>query len=296
MSTVWALLSDVSCRVRQPVDDGDFYRVSFGARSDTVLVLSRRKLIAIDISVRRYLSYLSLSSDAQNTSGPRYEDLICLDDGSQFTGLDRSAAARHAAFTCLTTTRQLIWIDEFRPGYSPLRWDHDFGGGSATDIALAVIGQPQHSMGQGQTGEELVVLSSSSVEYVLGVRISTGSKLAVACLPWCVQLESHGHQALRSLVPLQPLANHSASVVFVLGLQYLDGSVVFIEVVHGTPRSTGLPYPERTTASPHWGPDLSQLEANHQKAMLSVNDVAATRYASLHGRWAWQGTREFDLS
>lgn len=40
-----------SFAVRQPTNEGDFYRVSFGARQDTVLVLSRSKLTAIDLSV-----------------------------------------------------------------------------------------------------------------------------------------------------------------------------------------------------------------------------------------------------
>lgn len=281
--------SDCSFRVRNPVSDGDFYRVSFGARSDTVLVLSRSKLAVIDFSVCQMCSPFSFLTPQSSFSEPQCEILLCLDDGSQFTALDRDAAARNSGFTCLSTTRQLIWFNELHPEDRLLRWDHDFGGGGATDITVAIVAEPGSSLDQ--PAGEFVLLSSSSVDYVLGMRVSTSPHPAVVSLPWCITAKRET-QPLRSLVPICPPVDVSPQKAFVLAAQYMDGSVVFVDVITSTLLGSDGSIPTEFSAPSLWGPDISQLEDDYKKRDLLVTDVAATKYGSLHGRWAWQGTSE----
>lgn len=281
--------TDCSFRVRNPVSEGDFYRVSFGARSDTVLLLSRSKLVVIDFSVCQMCSPFSFLTPQSSFSEPQCEILICLDDGSQFTALDRGGAARNSGFTCLSTTRQLIWFDELHPKDRLLRWDHDFGGGGAKDITVAIVAEPGSSLDQ--TAGELVLLSSPSVDYVLGMRVSTSPHPAVVSLPWCITAERET-LPLRSLVPICPPADVSPQKTFVLAAQYIDGSVVFVDVTTSTLLDPEDSLPTDCSAPSLWDPDITQLEDDYKKRDLLVTEVAATKHGSLHGRWAWHGTSE----
>lgn len=185
---------------------------------------------------------------------------------------------------CLSTTRQLIWIDELHPGNRLLQWDHDFGGGNATDAQLAIL--TGVGLWKEQTSEELVMLSSPSVDYVLGLRVSPSPHLAVVSLPWSIPVQNQTC-SLRSLLPINtlPPLDVTATVAFTLVSQYSDGSVAFVEVSCNTSARAEHP-------ASHWSQSIMQLEEDYKEISLNVTEVAATRYTSLHGRWAWQGKVE----
>ena len=130
-----------------------------------------------------------------------------------------------------------------------------------------------------------MVLSSTSVDYVLGLRASNNPVPGVESLPWCIPIRSR-EPPLRALVPIRLLAGGSIRFAPAFAAQYQDGSVVFIEV---DPACTGSPTTEESDACLQWSPDLLRLEGDYQRSNKLVNDVAATTYISLHGRWAWQG-------
>lgn len=46
---------------------------------------------------------------------------------------------RQAAYTCLATTHEIIWIDELQTGPPAMSWKHDYGAGSIKEMDLTVI-------------------------------------------------------------------------------------------------------------------------------------------------------------
>lgn len=248
-------------------------------------MLSRYKLTIIDFGVCRGMSRFLMLTPQSNLAVPRHEVLIQLEDGSQFTSIDKDASLRQADFRCLCTTRQLIWIDESSRKES-LRWDHDFGGGSATDIDLVAI--PDLSSSEDDAAAEVVMLSSLSVDYIQGIKLATRPQTAVVTLPWCLPTGGKA-QSLQAISSVSYQSDGPASSEFFLIAQYLDGSVALAQADVNACTQTDPSVPIVTRQRSHWSPGLSELEDEYLRTNMRVDEVAATRYQSLHGRWVWHG-------
>ena len=100
-----------------------FFRVGWGTRPGTALVMSRTELVLLDIE-----------------GGHPPETLLKLHgNGRMFTSLEKSALERHATYTTVTTTYEVMWVDEFSSGAPVLSWTHDYGGGKVKNLEVTVV-------------------------------------------------------------------------------------------------------------------------------------------------------------
>lgn len=111
--------------MRDPVsgERDQFFRVAFGTRPGTAVVLSSKKISVID------------------TANPNHPEMTLLESTGQgriFTSLDKTAAARGATYTCVCTTYEMLWIDGCNVGPPILAWRHDYGGGRVRDLEVVI--------------------------------------------------------------------------------------------------------------------------------------------------------------
>lgn len=126
----------ISKQVRPPVtEEGDtFFRIAWGSKPDTALVMSRTEIVTLD-----------LEGDL-----PPETLLTLRGDGRMFTSIDKTAAARGAEFTVVATTYEVIWLDESVSERPVLSWNHDYGGGHVHDLEVTYLknddeGKPKSS-------------------------------------------------------------------------------------------------------------------------------------------------------
>ena len=113
--------------IRGPVTEGrdNFFRIAFGTRPDTVVVLSRKEMILFDLLDEKTEPVLLLHLQGQRR---------------EFTSLEKTATERRSAICAVCTTHEVMWIDESRPSTPVLSWTHEFGSGKIRDMELTTIG------------------------------------------------------------------------------------------------------------------------------------------------------------
>ena len=112
-------------QIRQPVTKlrDQFFRVAFGTRPGTAIVMSRRSITVLDIE--------------QDTPATLLIELH--GRGRVFTDLEKTVAERGATYTIACTTSEVMWIDQLKGGAPVLSWSHDYGSGSIKDLTLILI-------------------------------------------------------------------------------------------------------------------------------------------------------------
>ncbi|WVO13554.1 hypothetical protein L204_101175 [Cryptococcus depauperatus] len=100
-------------KVRDKVTDerDQFFRVAFGTRSGTALVISATEAIIIDID---------------DPSHPTTTIFSLRSRIRRFLSVEKTAMQRNSKWTLLVTTQEVFWIDE-RRGVVGLGWKHDYG-------------------------------------------------------------------------------------------------------------------------------------------------------------------------
>ncbi|WOO82838.1 uncharacterized protein LOC62_04G006322 [Vanrija pseudolonga] len=270
-------------KLRGPVEAGDdgFFRVAFGARAGTLLVLSRRSLDVMD-----------LESEA---SLPRVSNIMTLSEKSQlFTSIDKSVALRGAAFTCVATTREVIWIDEHQVGPPIFRWIHDYGANKVKDLEITVYSTNLDDSDNGPSSWETIILSSPSSDLTEALRVTTWPAVTVATKPWLIHGLTPQGSPLRDLIVL-PLPG---SPLVALGK---NGSMTAARMFP----STASPYNGFNVATRLDNPSIpatARLPAPYQEEDDSDDndgllpgswiEKADTRCKVLQGRWAWSEINE----
>lgn len=110
--------------IREPIttDRDTFFRIAWGARPDTALVMSRTELIVLDLETGSSEILLTLQGD-----------------GRMFTSIEQTAAERKATYTVVSTTYEVIWLDEDVLERPVLSWTHDYGGGKVRDLEVTYM-------------------------------------------------------------------------------------------------------------------------------------------------------------
>lgn len=83
------------------------------------------------------------------TQDPTYHSskILSLDPSRKFTAVDTTASSRQATYTCLVTTREVLWVDETASASPPaLSWKHEFSEGEARDLEITHV--PQDGNGE----------------------------------------------------------------------------------------------------------------------------------------------------
>ncbi|KAK8844585.1 hypothetical protein IAR55_006432 [Kwoniella newhampshirensis] len=113
-------------KVRSTVGDGrhQFFRIAFGTRPGTAVVISSTEVVLIDID---------------DPDHPATTLLRLQGKGRYFTSLEKTAQERGLSYTTLCTTHEVIWLDESRPNAAPLSWRHDFGAGTQRDLEVVTM-------------------------------------------------------------------------------------------------------------------------------------------------------------
>ena len=101
-----------------------FFRVAFGVRPGTAVIMSAKTVSLIDI---------------EDSHHPETVLLECTGQGRFFTSLDKTTSARRATYTTLCTTHEVLWIDEYKVGPPVLSWKHNYGGGRIRDLNLTLF-------------------------------------------------------------------------------------------------------------------------------------------------------------
>jgi hypothetical protein len=112
-------------QIRQAVTTtrDSFFRVAWGTRPGTALVMSRTELVLLD-----------LEGDQ-----PPETLLVLRGDGRMFTSLEKTALERRATYTTVVTTYEVMWVDEYSSGAPMMSWTHDYGGGNVKDLEVTSV-------------------------------------------------------------------------------------------------------------------------------------------------------------
>ncbi|KAL7420183.1 hypothetical protein Q5752_005149 [Cryptotrichosporon argae] len=144
-------------KLRPALAESDgFFRIAFGTRPGTALVLSSTTATILDID---------------DVSRPP-ADILSLTGAERFVGLDTTALARAATYTCLVTTREVVWIDETADAPA-LRWKHD--------LPLEAGGCEVTPFGAG--GVDSVLVSSAAARTLVALHTTQTPPVQLVCAP-----------------------------------------------------------------------------------------------------------------
>ena len=101
-----------------------FFRVAFGTRPGTAIVISDTAVTIVDIDRSEHTETVLLELTGHDRV---------------FTCLEKTALARGATYTCICTTYEIMWIDECKVGAPALSWKHDYGAGRGRELEVTVI-------------------------------------------------------------------------------------------------------------------------------------------------------------
>lgn len=110
---------------------GGFFRVTFGTREGTAILMSRTQIITIDYD------RLDLAQDVVEAVGDTLVDLE--GRGRFFTCLEKTAAERDASYIVACTSHEVMWLDELKMGIPRMSWSHHYGSGRILSHELAVV-------------------------------------------------------------------------------------------------------------------------------------------------------------
>jgi hypothetical protein len=217
------------------------------------------------------------------------------DPSNTFTAIDKTAAARDAQFTCICSTKELMWITDTTNGAPDLRWSHHRGEKQSTDVDILVIPADQFGDGDRLEQMETVMVFSPDLGTVQAVQVSTDRPARLMAMPW---VPGGITKPIRSpvLLPFQDLSEHHGSA-YVVGATN-EGALQIVKLIKGD--STKLPA-AKPTAIPNvkWSEPVQALARRAAGIQLPEDKrdwdpKAEARYEVLSARWAW--SRKLTLS
>ncbi|WVQ85167.1 hypothetical protein IAT38_007332 [Cryptococcus sp. DSM 104549] len=148
-------------------DRNQFFRVAFGTRPGTALVVSSSEAVVIDIDDPAHPTTSLMSLRGQ---------------GRSFVSLEKTALQRNSGHTVLITTHEVIWVNEIGRGVPALSWKHNMGG-AAHDLDAALV----PSLGKGTS----MVIYSGSQQLAMGLSFSNSSPLRLLTQPYALSVPQH---------------------------------------------------------------------------------------------------------
>ena len=254
-------------RIRQAVTTtrDSFFRVAWGTRPGTAVVMSRTELVLLDL---------------EGDSPP--ETLLELHgDGRMFTSLDKTALERQASYSTLTTTYEVIWVDELAPGSPVLSWTHDYGGGNVKDLEVAVV----------HIGEQAIAILSSGTENTfLAVHGPSEPPATSQHHPYALTVPQGLPLPLASLGVVHTQPNDvAANTTMLLGITP-EGALWTIPLRSSREQQQKAPK-RKAVIRTKWS-DAVQAKAERKESPVMEDDdddIAGTRFKDLNLRWAWLG-------
>ncbi|WWC97298.1 hypothetical protein V866_004177 [Kwoniella sp. B9012] len=249
-------------KIRDKVTDekNQFFRIAFGTKSDTALVISARDCVVIDL----------------NDPGHPYNILLTLHGKDrQFTSLDKTALERGSQHTVIATNHEIMWVDERKPGTPIISWKHDFG--TSTDLQVGVI--------PGLSNRDLcTILYSTAQRFLLAFPIAKSSHPRSLSHPYPLNIPING---LGSILPFTPASfRHSRCLIGITS----DGAIYSVPLLSANGRSR----PARTDLKK----PITEIKSIWDEHVRSLKDKVggdqkredAERIKSgkeLDLRWAW---------
>ncbi|ORY30819.1 hypothetical protein BCR39DRAFT_587775 [Naematelia encephala] len=248
--------------LKSPITDkrDQFFRISFGTRPGTVLVVSSRMALIVDIEAPDY----PVTKLIELTGQSRF-----------FTSLDPTALLRGATYTCLCTTYEVMWIDECATGIPAASWRHDFGSGKVKDLAVRTL--------QTETGE-VTLLYSHSDPFVMVFHVTSSPPIRSLHPPYPLPL-SIPRGGLNAMTTMTIRRKHRRPTTILVGLSR-DGSIWSCPLIAGT-----VDNPEaskyRARLKVRIDDELDPFFAQKTRAQTLESERAVTKYRELDMRWAW---------
>ncbi|BEJ01692.1 hypothetical protein CcaverHIS631_0603740 [Cutaneotrichosporon cavernicola] len=256
-------------KLRSSVSDAkdDFFRVAFGVRPDTLLVLSRHSIVEIDtspapISNRRIITLFSLQ-----------------DPSETFTAIGRSSSLRGGGIIYVCTTKHVLWIDPSGTQSPLMRWRHELGGEQDQDLRLVVVSsEDAPAVG----GETVLVYQPSSgrVHGTLTLTFDNGLPALISD-PWVLSVPQSGE--INTLVgfTLSPSKYRKT-----------DGAVMLVSTGNDTfsvsklSMSQDKRFDDESSQSSYPHIDIPSL-ANGLPATEPAAGTTSSKHLAIPGRWAW---------
>ncbi|WWD22865.1 hypothetical protein CI109_107360 [Kwoniella shandongensis] len=255
-------------KVRSAVTDQkhQFFRVTFGTRPGTALVISSRKAITIDIDDPDHPATTLLELRGKD----RY-----------FTSLDKTAQERGLSHSVLCTTHEVIWLDESQPDTPLLSWKHDYGAGKNRD--LEVTAGP--GVGTKDTG---VLLHSRSQPMIMVFHTTKSSPLRSLSQPYAFTLRQ---KQSTTILPLNlPSIRQFTTLISIAPDGALYSSSMLTLKNKTEPRYTKHSRPLVSDVKAIWNEDVHSL-ASSSRTKVGVGEgwekMAKVKSKEMNFRWAW---------
>ncbi|KLT43178.1 hypothetical protein CC85DRAFT_284735 [Cutaneotrichosporon oleaginosum] len=255
-------------KLRSPVSDPEdgFFRVAFGVRPDTLLILSRDSVVQIDTAQTL-------------TSNHRSATLLSLRDPTEkFSAIERTASLRGGVFTYVCTNKHVMWIDQHGGAQNPLlRWRHDMGGEQDETLQLVVIS----SRDVPHAGGETVLVQQPSSGRVHGVLGADHGLAALVSEPWALSAPQTGRfSTLHAFAPPAHEKGRSIVTLVALGDKNISVGEMFLTDHDAVAGSSGSS-PTIFRAS-----EVPKL-ATEQTASEAPTPTAPVKDWVIPARWAW---------
>nr|XP_018266353.1 uncharacterized protein I303_00328 [Kwoniella dejecticola CBS 10117]OBR88511.1 hypothetical protein I303_00328 [Kwoniella dejecticola CBS 10117] len=232
-----------------------FYRIAFGSKPGTALVVSSREAIVIDLDDPQHHTTTLFSLQ----SGDRY-----------ITSLEKTALQRKSPYTTICTNHEVMWIDESKPGRPMLSWKHDYG--NLTDLEIGVI--------PGLTSKDLcTILYSPEQRFMMLFPHSKAGQLKSLFHPYALTLPV---KDLGSILTFSPRSlRHSTSFI---GLAP-DGGVYVVSLISAQPFNG-------RRRNMKWDKAISNIRAQWDENVTKLSergkaDGTFSKGRELDLRWAW---------
>ncbi|WVF66371.1 hypothetical protein IAT40_001111 [Kwoniella sp. CBS 6097] len=233
-----------------------FFRIAFGTKPGTALVVSSKEAVLIDID------------------DPEHPATTLFTLGSKdrfFTSLEKTALERNVTHTVVCTNREVMWVDANSASNPVMSWKHDYGS-NLRDLEAGVI--PCFSF-----KESCTILYSRSQPLVMVFPTTRFGTLRSLSHPYPLILPQDG---LSSLVHFSPASTRHSRCL--LGSRK-DGSIFTVPITAAVPQREISAGKERKISELKaiWDDDIQRMAKGKEKEEASGDIVGR----ELNFRWAW---------
>ncbi|WVR03251.1 hypothetical protein IAU60_000242 [Kwoniella sp. DSM 27419] len=230
-----------------------FFRVAFGTKPGTAIVISAKDATIIDIDDPSHPSTLLMTLQ---------------EAGHEFTSLEKTALERLSAYTALCTTREIIWLQDAKPGSAALSWKHGLLDTQGLEVT-AVVGHGHR--------DSCMILSGPSQRHLLAFATTGPGTLRALSAPYAIPLPMDG---LSSLIPFTPASSHQSRSLLAIASDGSLHSIPVISTAHARQIADG------TRRPPHLFKGGLVDDADLVKPIVDA-DEEGTSGREMAFRWAW---------
>nr|XP_019048403.1 hypothetical protein I302_02174 [Kwoniella bestiolae CBS 10118]OCF27333.1 hypothetical protein I302_02174 [Kwoniella bestiolae CBS 10118] len=249
-------------KIRDKITDErhEFFRIAFGTKPDTAMVISLREAVLIDLNDPNHPSTTLLTLQGRDR---------------QFTSIDKTALQRRSQHTVLSTNHEVIWINESKPGAPVMSWKHDYG--TSAELEVGVI--------PGLTSKDSCITLYSSIQrFMMVFPITKSTQLRSLSHPYHLNIPIDG---LSSIIPFTPASfRHWRCLI---GLT-LDGAIQAIPILPAngktSPTRSDLKKPV-TELKTIWDEHVQALQERLRNEAKEEDRENVKSGRELDLRWAW---------